>query len=83
MNNISTDELEQKIAAGEEIVDQYFDPTSTRVGTPQLMTARRSQNSVPTPVITSIQQTSSIWNLGSNPVECDVKDGATNHDHYL
>lgn len=24
-----------------------------------------------------------IWNLGKNPVECDVKDGAINHDHYL
>jgi virulence-associated protein VagC len=26
-------------------------------------------------IITSIKQTS-IWDLGSNPVECDVKDGA-------
>jgi hypothetical protein len=34
-------------------------------------------------IITSIKQTSSIWDLGSNPVECDVKDGAINHDHYL
>jgi hypothetical protein len=24
----------------------------------------------------------SIWDLGSNPVECDVKDGAVNHDRY-
>ncbi|MEB3282628.1 MAG: hypothetical protein VKK42_27290 [Lyngbya sp.] len=34
-------------------------------------------------IITSINKTSSIWELGSNPVECDVKDGAINHDHYL
>ncbi|MEH2370749.1 hypothetical protein GS682_24510 [Nostoc sp. B(2019)] len=34
-------------------------------------------------IITSIKQTSSIWDLGSNPVECDVKDGAINHDRYL
>ncbi|MEH2439365.1 hypothetical protein [Nostoc sp.] len=34
-------------------------------------------------IITSIKQTSSIWDLGSNLVECDVKDGAINHDRYL
>jgi len=34
-------------------------------------------------IITSIKTESSIWDLGSNPVECDVKDGAVNHDHYL
>ncbi|MGF1937535.1 MAG: hypothetical protein RM347_024630 [Nostoc sp. ChiQUE02] len=34
-------------------------------------------------IITSIKQTSSIWDLGSNPVECDVTDSAINHDRYL
>jgi len=34
-------------------------------------------------IITSIKKHSSIWDLGSNPVECDVNDGAINHDHYL
>ncbi|MEH2427079.1 MAG: hypothetical protein V7K26_06195 [Nostoc sp.] len=34
-------------------------------------------------IITSIKQTPSIWDLGSNPVECDVTDGAINHDRYL
>ncbi len=34
-------------------------------------------------IITVIPETSSIWKLGSNPVECDVKDGAINHDRYL
>ncbi|MDF5730292.1 MAG: hypothetical protein PUP92_20285 [Rhizonema sp. PD38] len=34
-------------------------------------------------IITSINQTSSICDLGSNPVEYDVKDGAIRHDHYL
>ncbi|OCQ95031.1 hypothetical protein BCD67_02820 [Oscillatoriales cyanobacterium USR001] len=29
---------------------------------------------------TSIKKTSSIWDLGTNPVECDVNDGAINHD---
>ena len=41
MGNISTDELEQKIDAGEEVVDRYFDSATTRVGTPRLMTSRR------------------------------------------
>ncbi|MFM6182793.1 MAG: hypothetical protein ACKPA8_15065 [Dolichospermum sp.] len=50
MNNISMDELEQKIAAGEEIIDQYFDPQSTRIGTRHLTTIRRSQTSISTPV---------------------------------
>ena len=34
-------------------------------------------------IITSIKKESSIWDLGSNPVECDLKDGEVNHDHYL
>ncbi|MEH1905921.1 MAG: hypothetical protein V7L04_32220 [Nostoc sp.] len=34
-------------------------------------------------IITSIKQISYIWDLGSNPVKCDVKDGAINHDRYL
>jgi hypothetical protein len=34
-------------------------------------------------IITRIKQISSIWDLGKNPVECDVKDGAINHDQYL
>ncbi|XWK88537.1 MAG: hypothetical protein U7127_00275 [Phormidium sp.] len=31
----------------------------------------------------SVEKTSSSWNLGTNSVECDVKDGAINHDRYL
>ncbi len=34
-------------------------------------------------IITSIKKTYSIWDLGKNPVECDVEDGAVNHDCYL
>jgi hypothetical protein len=29
------------------------------------------------------EKVSSIWDLGHHPVECDVIDGAINHDHYL
>jgi hypothetical protein len=32
MNKISIDELEQKIEAGEEVIDRYFDASTTRVG---------------------------------------------------
>lgn len=34
-------------------------------------------------IITGIKKQSSIWDLGSNPVDCDVTDGAINHDRYL
>lgn len=44
MKNISIKELEDKIDAGKEVVDLYFDFTTTRVGTPRQMTSRRRQN---------------------------------------
>ncbi len=34
-------------------------------------------------ILTTIKRTTSIWDLGTNPVECDVTDGAINHDAYL
>ena len=34
-------------------------------------------------IIKTNKQTPSIWDLGSNPVECNVTDGALNHDKYL
>ncbi|MGI0481903.1 AbrB/MazE/SpoVT family DNA-binding domain-containing protein [Geminocystis sp. CENA526] len=30
-----------------------------------------------------IKKKPSIWDLGKNPVKCDVTDGAINHDKYL
>lgn len=48
MSNISPEELEQKIEAGEEVIDRYFDPTTTRVGIPRPMTSRRRQGLVET-----------------------------------
>lgn len=48
MNNISVEELEQKIEAGEEVIDRYFDPATTRVGTPRPMTSRRGQHQTTT-----------------------------------
>ena len=48
MSSISTEELEQKVEAGEEVIDHYFDSTATRVGTPRQMTSRRRQDLVTT-----------------------------------
>ncbi len=48
MNNISVNELEQKIEAGEEVIDRYFDASTTRVRTPHQMIPRRTKNLVTT-----------------------------------
>lgn len=48
MSNISTEELEQKIGIGEDVIDRYFDSETTRAGTPRLMTSRRGQNQITT-----------------------------------
>jgi hypothetical protein len=55
MSNISTDELEQKIEAGEEVVDRYFDPNTARIGTPRPMTRRRQDS-----IVTSLDIPSSM-----------------------
>jgi len=34
-------------------------------------------------IITIINKPTSIWDLGANPVESDITDGAINHDKYL
>jgi virulence-associated protein VagC len=34
-------------------------------------------------IITTIQPKPSIWQLGQNPIQCDVNDLAANHDHYI
>ena len=44
MNNISIEEIEQKIEAGEEVIDRYFDSTTTKVGTRRQMTSRRRED---------------------------------------
>lgn len=33
--------------------------------------------------LTSTQQKQSIWEMGTNPVPCDVDDASINHDKYL
>ena len=44
MQNISIEEIEQKIEAGEEVIDRYFDSSTTRVGQSYPMTSRRRQD---------------------------------------
>ncbi|MEB3342595.1 hypothetical protein [Okeania sp.] len=34
-------------------------------------------------IITSIKKTLSIWDLGKNPVEFNVKDGVSDRNRYL
>jgi|GEM_PF-4867653 len=41
MNNISIDELEKKVEVGEEVIDTYFDPKTTRIGTPHQVISRK------------------------------------------
>ena len=50
MNNISTEQLEQKIEAGEEVIDRYFDATTTRLGIPHVMTSRRQPSNITAPI---------------------------------
>ncbi len=44
MNKISIDELEQKIEAGEEVIDTYFDASTTRVGKVYTKVSRRKHS---------------------------------------
>jgi hypothetical protein len=73
MSNISTEELEQKIEAGEEVVDRYFDSTTTRVGTPRPMTSRRRQDvpadlDIPSPMLDELDQMASELNISRQAV---------------
>jgi hypothetical protein len=74
MSNISTEELEQKIDAGEEVIDLYFDSTTTRVGTPRSMTSRRRQDmattnlDLPLPMLDELDQMASELNISRQAV---------------
>jgi hypothetical protein len=62
MNNISIEEIEQQIQAGEEVIDRYFDSTTTRVGTRHQMTSRRRQDleitkvEIPSPMVNELDK---------------------------
>jgi hypothetical protein len=88
MSNISTEELEQKIEAGEEVVDRYFDPTTTRIGTPRLMTSRRRQDivttnlDIPHPMLDELDQMTSELNISRQAVIKMMLRRALD-EHYL
>ncbi len=88
MSNISTEELEQKIEAGEEVVDRYFDATATRVGTPRQMTSRRRQDLVttnlemPRPMLNELDQLADELNISSQAVIKMMLRRALD-EHYL
>lgn len=88
MSNISTEELEQKIEAGEEVIDRYFDTTTTRVGIPRPMTSRRRQNlvttslDIPSPMLDELDQMASELNISRQAVIKMMLRRALD-EHYL
>lgn len=88
MSNISTEELEQKVEAGEEVIDRYFDPTTTRVGTPRPMTPRRRQDivttnlDIPHPILNELDQMASELNISRQAVIKMLLRRALD-EHYL
>jgi hypothetical protein len=88
MSNISSEELEQKIEAGVEVVDRYFDPTTTRIGTPRLMTSRRREDivttnlDIPHAMLNELDQMASELNISRQAVIKMMLRRALD-EHYL
>ncbi|MGV0026879.1 ribbon-helix-helix protein, CopG family [Phormidesmis priestleyi] len=88
MSNISTEELEQKIAAGEEVIDRHFDSATTRVGTPRLMTSRRGQDGtiadleIPDSMVSELDQLAIELNISRDAVIKMMLRRALD-EHYL
>ncbi|MEH2091380.1 hypothetical protein [Nostoc sp.] len=88
MNNISIEELEEKIAKGEEVVDRYFDSTTTRVGTPRQMTSRRRQDivttnlEIPSPMLNELDKMATELNISRQAVIKMMLRRALD-EHYL
>ena len=73
MNNISTEQLEQKIETGEEIIDTYFAPNTTRIGKIYETIERRKQViqknlELPESMIREINQIANELNISSDAV---------------
>ncbi len=74
MNNISIEEIEQKIAAGEEVIDRYFDSTTTKVGICRQMTSRRRQDlettnlEIPSPMLAELDKMAKELNISRQAV---------------
>jgi hypothetical protein len=88
MSNISTEELEQKVDAGEEVIDLHFDSTTTRVGIPRPMTSRRRQDmattslDLPLPMLDELDQMASELNISRQAVIKMMLRRALD-EHYL
>jgi hypothetical protein len=89
MNNISTEQLEQKIEAGEEVIDRYFDATTTRIGLPRAMTSRRQSNSpieptirLPNPMVNELDKMADELNISRQAVINMMLRRALD-EHYL
>ncbi|NET60924.1 MAG: ribbon-helix-helix protein, CopG family [Symploca sp. SIO2E6] len=88
MNNISIEAIEQKIEAGEEVIDRYFDSTTTRVGTRRQMTSRRRQNieatrvEIPSPMLTELDTMAKELNISRSAVIKMMLRRALD-EHYL
>jgi hypothetical protein len=88
MNNISIEEIEQKIEAGEEVIDRYFDSTTTRVGTRRQMTSRRRQNIettnvvIPSPMLNELDKMAKELNISRQAVIKMMLRRALD-EHYL
>ncbi|MHC5595776.1 MAG: hypothetical protein ACYTXC_07420 [Nostoc sp.] len=88
MNNISIKELEDKIEDGEEVIDRYFDSTTTRVGTPRQMTSRRGQDivttnlEIPSPMLNELDKIATELNISRQAVIKMMLRRALD-EHYL
>jgi len=88
MNNISIEEIEQKIEAGEDVIDRYFDSTTTRVGTRRQMTSRRRQDietkkvEIPSPMLTELDTMAKELNISRSAVIKMMLRRALD-EHYL
>jgi Ribbon-helix-helix protein, copG family len=74
MNNISIEESVQKIEAGEEVIDRYFDSITTRVGIRGQMTSRRRQDleitnlEIPSPMLNELDKMAKKLNISRQAV---------------
>jgi hypothetical protein len=88
MSSISAEELEQRIEAGEEVIDRFFDPTTTRIGTPRPMTSRRQAESLsasielPKPMINELDKMAFDLNITRQAVINMMLRRALD-EHYL
>ncbi|MEC4812093.1 MAG: hypothetical protein SAK29_02255 [Scytonema sp. PMC 1069.18] len=88
MNNVSIEEIEQKIDAGEEVIDRYFDSTTTRVGIRRQMTSRRRQDiettnlEIPSPMLNELDKMAEELNISRQAVITMMLTRALD-EHYL